>query len=303
MRPDQALAARLVSWPDPFFAVIDGGGFADVRQVLQQADLPARSLFLEQRASVVVTAGPFLVPMDGRRLKRLLAIPGIEAACVFWASPASEPEVFRHLRSINLACIPRPADAPPDPFAPAVESVLFRHWDPSVLSIVLPILEAAQRARLFGPMQRLVLFVPGQDDAPDEARQAVARPDWPPPPRGFLHFSPAQIDAIQSAMAARSHGRIARYLRDTAPDHTSGLDDAALRAVVTASEAEARHWGLRTEAGFGRFAWLMLVTRGGFARMEPARAYVTQGDAQPDRKLRMLMAAVPAHLHAAGAPA
>jgi len=295
MRPDEALASRLAGWPRPFFAVLDGAMFADIRAALRQADLPARSLFLEQRGTVV-TAGPYLAAVPAERVEALLRIPGIEAGCVFWTGPASEPELFRHLRSINLACIPLEPGPAPDPFAPATENVLFRHWDPAVLSVTLPVLEPAQRARLFGPMQRMALFAPGAGAAPGEALEAAARPDWPGPARGILTFSPSQMQAIQVRMAARSHRTIAAYLRETAPDHTAKLDDKALLTAIAASESEARLWGIRTEAGFGRFAWLMLATGGSLAQMAEARAYVTEGGARPDHRLRTLMQAMAAQL-------
>lgn len=286
----------VAGWSGSRFCVIDGSQVPGVAGVLHAADLSARSLFLEHRDPSVVAAGPFLAELDERRLDRLLRIPGIERACVFWGGEITEPQLFRHLRSINLAQVPRAVADPSDPFASPVESVLFRHYDPSVLAVVLPVMEPAQRARLFGPMHRLALFTPATGPL-----EAVARPDWPAPARGWLTMTPAQMDAITAAMAQRSHRAIARYLRDALPEHTAGADDQTLLATIADCARAARGWGIRTEAGMGRFAWLMLATRGRFAEMASAHAYVVQGDALPDRKLRRLMDAMAVHL-ATGAP-
>ena len=277
--------------------MIEGGHYRNIADVLARADLAARSLFLEHRDPGIVAAGPFLVPLDARKLGRLLRIEGIDAACVFWGGDVAEPVLFRHLRSLNLTEIPRPADAPHDPFAPAADSVLLRHWDPSVMALLVPVLEPAQRARVFGPMARLVLF----DAASGRALEATARADWPPPARGFLRMSPEQMERIADAMAGGSRAAIAGYLRETAPDQTAAMDDAALLAFVARSEAAGRGWGLRTEAGFGRFAWLMLATGGALVRMGEVRDYVAAPDGRPDRRIKAVMSAVAAQPASHGA--
>ncbi len=281
-----SLHALLARWQTPRFAVIDGSQVTDIAALLRQADLSARALFLEQADPAIVAAGPFLAPVDGTRLDRLLQIPGIEAACVFWGGAVAEPVLFRHLRSLNLARIPAAEGAAP-------EMVLFRHYDPAVIAVILPVLRPAQRARMFGPMQSMALSTP--DTGPLEAS---ARADWPAAEPGWLTLDAAQMAAVTTAMRARSHRSIARYLRDTMPDRTAGFDDAALLRGIATADHEARGWGIVTEAGIGRFAWLMFATEGKFAEAQGARAYVTQGDAAPDRKLRRFMDAMAGHIAA-----
>ena len=204
------LAARLGEWSGRLHAVVDGAQFDDVGATLAAAGLGSRSLFLEQSGSVV-TAGPFLARLDERGLSHLLRIPGAAAACVFWGGAIKEPALFRHLRGLNLADIPRPPGPPDAPFAALRETVLFRHWDPSVLAITLPVMEPAQRARLLGPTEAIILDASG---APLVARR---REDWPERVRGRLRFSAAQMAAITDAMTAGSRRAIASYLRGSAP--------------------------------------------------------------------------------------
>ncbi len=291
MQPGRALDAKLATWPDPIFVVIDGAHFDDVARMLRHADLPARSLFLEHRNPAVVAAGPFLAPLARSKLAALLAVQGIEAACVFWTGDVAEPVLFRHLRSLNMAEIPSPDGAP--------EMVLFRHWAPAVLAMLLPVLPPAQRARLFGPMRRLAFY----DRLTGAALQAEPRADWPAPPRGFLRLSGAQMAQVGEAMAARSRLAIAAFLRGAAPQHTAGLDEACLLHAITQSEVSGRALGLRTERGLGRWAYLMLVSQGTIAESKPATAFMAAGPQSADDRIDALLLAMAEHASKRTAPA
>jgi hypothetical protein len=294
MSPTEDLRAILAGKPGHLYTVLDGAKYRDVRAVLRSADLFARSLFLEQPDRATVASSPFLLPLDASGLGRLLRIERIEIACVFWGGPVEESVVFRHLRSINRAEIPRPDSEADGPVGGGGEMVLFRHWDPSVLALALPIMEPAQRARLFGPLTQLVIY---STDA-GRALSAAPRSDWPPAQRGWLKFSPVQMEQIADGMKVRSRRAIARYLRETAGPMTVRMNDAALMDFVNKSEAQALRWGIRTEAGFGRFAWLMLATGGRLIELPEARALVTTGVVDPDSQLRQLMSAVAMRLSA-----
>ena len=109
--------------------------------------------------------------------------------------------------------------------------------------MVYPALQPAQRARLFGPFDAVLLH----SARPGTKRLSKRNLDWPAAPHGWLRFSPEQMAQITGTMTSRSHQAIAAYLRDVAPDHTRGMDDAALLARVAESEQSGRALGLRSE--------------------------------------------------------
>ncbi len=279
------LLAVMRNWPRPIYVVIDGALLPDAPGLTAKADVFVRSLFIEHGDPATVQSGPWFAALDERHLESLMLIEGIETASVFWGGAVEEPVIFRHLRSLNLFDVPRPVDAPPDPFAADPETVLFRHWDPSVMALVLPVLEPAQRARLFGPMDALAIYAHSLDGA----REAKRRETWPEPERGRIRLSVAQMEQITKAMVDRSRKTIAAYLRDTASAQTVTMDDRTLFEFIERSEIIGRSWGLVTEASFGRFAWLMLATQGGIATMEPVRAGIAAAGISPDQALRTLM--------------
>ena len=290
--PAGELGLLLKEWDPPVFATVDGASFDDAPHTFAQAGIQLRSLFVEHRDPATVRAGPYLAVLDRPRLGPFLRIDGIADAAVFWRTDATEPILFRHLRSINLVDIPRDPAPPDQAPAPKTRTVLFRHYDPSVMAIVLRVLTPAQRPRLFGPADAIALYTASVSGA----RSAKRQPDWPKPEPGRLRLTPEQMGAVAAGMDLRSRHKIAAFLRETLPEQTAQMDDADLLNAVTRSEAMGRVWGVRTEAGFGRFAWLMFATGGRFAGCEPAHNFVTAGDGTPNHKLKLLMDAMILHL-------
>jgi hypothetical protein len=279
------LLAVMQGWPRPVFVTIDGALLPDVPGLTAKADIFPRPLFIEHDDAATVQAGPWFAALDERHLTNLMQIERIETAAVFWGGAIDEMAVFRHLRSINLVDVPRPADAPPDPFAADPETVLFRHWDPSVMALILPVLEPAQRARLFGPMVAIALHA----ESLGGSREAKRRVDWPEPAHGRIRISHAQMDSIAAAMTERSRRTIAAFLRDAAPTETEGMDDPALTKFIAGSETSGRALGLVTERGLSRWAYLMLVSRGAIATTAPVRSFLTATPGTPDERISTLM--------------
>lgn len=286
------LMALMRNWPRPVFVVIDGALLHGMPGVAAKADVFPRSLFVEHDDPDTVQAGPWFAALDERHLANLLRIEGIGTAAVFWGGAVDEATVFRHLRSINLVDIPRPADAPPDPFAADPETVLFRHWDPSVMALTLPMLEPGQRARLFGPMDAIALYAP----ALGGVRDARRRVEWPEPDRGRIRISAGQMDRIAAAMTDRSRRTIAAFLRDAAPAYTGGKDDQALMGFIADSDISGRALGLTTERGLARWAYLMLVSGGAIATIDPARVFLTALPGPPDERIGALMLGIAGEL-------
>ncbi|SIR47114.1 MULTISPECIES: DUF4123 domain-containing protein [Acidiphilium] len=293
------LLVVMQNWPRPVFVAIDGALLPDVPGLTAKADVFPRSLFVEQSDPTTVQAGPWFASLDERHLESLMRIEGIEMSAVFWGGPVEESTIFRHLRSINLVDVPRPTDAPFDPFAADPETVLFRHWDPSVMALTLPVLEPAQRARLFGPMDSLALYDPSLGGS----RDAKRRIDWPEPTRGRIRISKTQLASIAAAMTDRSRRTIATFLRDAAPTETAYMDNAALDAFIADSEISGRELGLTTERGLSRWSYLMLISNGAIATIEPARAFLAAKPGTPDERIGRLMLGVADELGRRRSPA
>jgi hypothetical protein len=299
MTSADALLAMMQGWPKPVYVAIDGALLPDVPGVTRRADVFARSLFVEHRDPGTVLAGPWFAALDVRHLKSFLLIEGIETAAVFWGGAVEEAVVFRHLRSLNLFDIPRPADAPPDPFAADPETVLFRHWDPAMMALVLPVLEPAQRARLLGPMDVIGLHAPSLGGA----REAKRRANWPAPEHGRIRLSVAQMEHITKAMIDGSRQKITAFLRDAAPLETAGIDEPALLIFVADCESNGRSLGLTTEQGLARWTYLMLVSKGAIATVEPVRAFMAKTPGTPDERVGALMLAIAHELDRRGVAA
>jgi len=288
--PALALAQSVADQPGGLFAVVDCARFDDAPALFARMGLRTLPLFLDRPNRASAPANPLMIPLDRVELNLLAAAPRIETACVLWNGPPDELLVLHHFRTLNRVRIP--AQEPAAPGGGATEMVLFRHWDPSVLALLSPLLDAGQRARLFGPLHQMTLF------SADAGRvlQASVQHDGGPADRGSLALSSDQMTQITAAMRTRSHRQIARYLRETAQAQTAAMSDPALLDHVAGAEAVAKTWGVRTEAGFGRFAWLMLATQGGLVQMPEARSYIT-GDGSPsDGRVRQVMSAIAAQL-------
>ncbi len=286
----RGLADILTSGPDPRpdcrHAVVDGARFDNAAAVLGGAGIQARSLFLDAGDRARIEAGPFLARLDPAALPRFLALPGIGAACVFWLGPIEEAVLFQHLRGLNLIELPRTGTAS-DTIRPATETVLFRHWDPSVMAMTFRVLEPGQRARLMGPATGLVL---SDDDG--KAYMGTRRADWPEPARGRLRLSPRQLAAMDDAVVRRSHRAIARYLRSSAPEQTRVMDDAELGRFVMRAEADGRSLGLTRERALGQFCYVSLVGKGEVERLPETRRFLMHGPGSADERMDQLMRAM-----------
>jgi len=110
--------------------------------------------------------------------------------------------------------------------------------------------------------------------------------------RGWLRLSSEQMERIKETMQARSHGRIARYLRETAGSCLVSMGRTQLQDFVVAAESRGRAIGLRTERGLGQFAFLELVSQGTFAASDRARQFLRSGPGTPDQSMNELLVAM-----------
>jgi hypothetical protein len=286
---------------EPLFAVVDGARFGDLPATLKLLDLPARSLFLDHADREIEAASGWLVPLGGQaELGRLLEVCDANcSALVLWTCPLGETALHRHLRTINIVRIPKTAIPEDDPVeAPSADGgeddarsgfgeVLFRHYDPEVLASLLPLLDEAQFARIFGPATNILMFADGAGGL----RHAPRPENLPIAPRGPLEISEEQIEDVESAMAEARDARVGSYLRAYAPDAATGLDDHQLSRFVADSNESGRELGLTTERAHKFWAFMMLNSKCKIARDPTVRDYIVNDRDQgtPDDKVYNLM--------------
>ena len=264
------------------YAVVDGAHFDDARATLSGAGLIQRPLFLEGPDPSAVASGPWLVDLNDRRhLPLLKAVVQDRPAVVYWAWDHGVDALYRHLRRLNLVEIPCEPRPPYD--NRRVETVLFRHADPNVLAMLLPVLDPAQFARLMGTATGLTF------DAPDHGGvKTVPRPpNLPDAPNGLLRITPEQDAALSQQLLARSHRRIAKYLVDQLP-HDAGISAQDLLPIVRKSDETGRKLGIRTERGHARWAYLMMLSGGEVLNTPSATKFIHDGP-NPDRKVKELV--------------
>jgi hypothetical protein len=244
----------------------------------------ARAALREPQAE---TGGPF----DGephatdpqKQLEAVIQLIGDAPAAVFWIGDASltEPVLWRHLRTLNMVLIPKEYDSggapPPAEGDETHDAMMFRQGDGNVLAEVLPVLDVAQFARVFGPARVLMFMAPdhpGSDGSP--IRRAVLPSDAPPAQGGLLKLSMAQMAGIDAARLERSQLRITRYLRDAAPEQTAKMSDAQLAGATARWMDEARGHGAQSEAALGRWSYLQLITVGEIGKKREVVEYLRQ---------------------------
>lgn len=151
----------------------------------------------------------------------------------------------------------------------------------------LPVLTPTQRrARLFGPALALLVCLS------EELKEVRRQVDWPEPARGLLTFTPQQIQAMAFTVQEQSFRTIAAFLRRNGEKEAEGWGEQELLDYVRRMDSEGRAWGLRTEAGLGRFAWLNLMSRNKFAKQPDVRNFVTTGKGTAHERIEMLMEGV-----------
>lgn len=251
------LRAAAATMPRAWFAVTDGAHFDDLPALLDRAGLRGHPLYLEAGDPAGVRAGPYLLSLaDQREIAVLIELAADKPALAFWSWPGPLETLRRHLRGLNLCEIPNENRAGPDD--PEYETVLFRHWDPNVLAVTLPVLTPEQQSRFLGDSAGVVF------DATEHGGVIIApRPDpLPPQPVGMLRFEPEQVAGMTSGRILASHRRIASYVREAAPEQTARTDDRVLLDAIGRYDHEARELGLAKESDIARWSFLQVISGG-----------------------------------------
>lgn len=287
---------------DPLFAVIDGAHYDDLPRLLDHLEMDHRSLFLDHADAEIEKVSGWLVPILGRQdLEKLLSASDKDcSSLVLWACPFGEDALHRHLRTINIVEIP--ADAIPaspkggvsgsdladdEAIKPRYENVQFRHYDPNVLASLLPLLDEAQFARIFGPASHILMFASDTGQV-----RSAPRPELLPiAPRGPLTITSEQIDELETVRQNISQLRVVNYLREVAPHEAQRLPGHHLEKFVAESAESGRTFGLRSELAMGYWAYLNLLSDGNFAKSPVTRSYLMNYPqyGSPDVKVCSLM--------------
>ena len=265
------------------FAVVDGAHWSNVRAELFQLRFFVRSLYSGAGTDTEL-AGPWMVGLPQiEDASRLAAWVGEKPAVVFW-SAESEGILWHHLRTLNQARVDRI-----DASNRCSDVVMFRHWDPRVLSVVLPLFEEAQHAQVLGPAKGAVFYDPPNQGG-DGIRRLV-RPEQAERtrPRGRLHVRAEQVEQMAESMARRSQRKISAYLVEVAPAQTRGADEQTMLEFVGTSRLEAREFGLHSERAVGQWAYLSLIMGSSPAGIGSVRKFITLGGGTPEANLDLLL--------------
>lgn len=217
-------------------------------------------------------------------------------AAVLWTGDAglSEERLWRHLRTLNMVLIPKEYDRQnvPPPFAgeETHEAVMFRHADGNVLAEVLPVLDASQFSRVFGPAKALLFLAPdhpASDGSP--LRRAVLPDDAPAAQPGLLKLSMDEMRGIEEMRLERSRHKVMNYLRDVDPGATEGLSDRELRALIVKYEKSGDAMGLQSERAHMKWAYLMSVSDGELAKSSAAKSFFSESSKHPDDRIDDVM--------------
>jgi hypothetical protein len=256
----------------------------------------------EMRSQAAASTNPI------QHLERIVSISENLPAAVFWIGDAglTETNLWRHLRTLNMALIPKGygEDEPQhvEEGDETHDALMFRHADGNVLAEVLPVLDAAQFSRIFGPANALLFLAPDHPASDGSIlRRAILPNDCPPAPAGMLRLSMEQMTGIEEIRFERSQLRIARYLRDVAPEQAGRLSDSELSQSTARWMKEAQGHGVKSEASLGRWSYLQLASGGRFGSTPEVQRAMTSSDidATPDEKVRYLLASVASNLRMA----
>jgi Domain of unknown function (DUF4123) len=241
-----------------------------------------------------------------QQLELIAGIAGDSPAAVFWIgdSELTEARLWRHLRTLNMVLIPKgygEEDPPPSGEDDEThEAVMFRHADGNVLAEVLPVLDAAQFARVFGPAQALMFLAPEHPDSDGSTlRRAVLPEDTPPAPPGMLKLSMEQMLGIEEIRFERLQKRTSEYLRRVGADKLEGRSEAALRRDANVWLKSGMAYGVKSECALWQWSYLQLYTRGRLTEVPGLHDYMKHAPGRPDDKVDIIMNSAIARLQKA----
>jgi hypothetical protein len=279
--------------PDPAMNAWGGLPFSDTPARLHDDEVAADTeAALNEGASNDDHSSSFpAAPGDPDPVKQLEQVAATAAgtpAAVFWIGDANLTEVnlWRHLRTLNMVLIPkgyREDDPPPvERGGETHDALMFRHADGNVLAEVLPVLDAAQFSRVFGPAKALMFLAPEHPDSDGSTvRRAVLPDDAPPSPPGMLRLSMDQMEGIEEIRLERLELRLVKYLREVTGMASSKDIDRKVTEQVKLSIASSRYFGFKRESSFRRWTYLIHLTEGRIRERSDITRFIAKGEVPP----------------------
>jgi hypothetical protein len=177
------------------------------------------------------------------------------------------------------------------------DALMFRHADGNVLAEVLPVLDAAQFSRVFGPAKALMFLAPDHPASDGSIlRGALLPEDAPPAPSGMLKLSMEQMEGIEGIRLERLQKRTAEYLLRVGGDKLEGRSEAALRRDADIWLKSGMAYGVKSECALWQWSYLQLYTRGRLTEAPGIDDYMRRWPGKPDAKVDYLMSASIARL-------
>ncbi|MCO6381226.1 DUF4123 domain-containing protein [Oceanicola sp. 502str15] len=243
--PKDQLGSLLRRLPGQIFAVIDGAHFDDLPGRIRDVGLEALPLFTDEIDLPALGRGPHLVACPN-----LFAVEQVTDVCagvpavVWWDWPdqgeKTAGNIYAHLRRLNLVEIPANRAEPivgrrqvgaVDRGA-GWETVLFRHGDPNVMSLLIPVLDEEQRGQLFGAALSVAMQPPGREVT------HTANPSHNAPPGfGRLRLRSAQYDELAGQHGRGLRRRAVLELSDAMPGRTAEEREARVAAAYDRAES------------------------------------------------------------------
>ncbi|MDF1871469.1 hypothetical protein [Vannielia sp.] len=255
--PTDALGSLLRRLPGRIFAVVDGAHFDDLPGRIRDVGLNALPLFADEIDLPALGRGPHLVACANLfAVEQVCDVVAGAPAVVWWDWPdqgaRTQDNIYAHLRRLNMVEIPQGRAEPivgrrqvgAVDRASGRETVLFRHGDPNVMSMLIPVLEENQRGRLFGAALSVAMQPPGREVTHTRNPSHNAPPEF-----GRLSLSAAQYDEL-----AGVHGRglRRRAVYELGPDMPEPTPEAREDRVVDAYD-RAESYGCMTLAQIWEF--------------------------------------------------
>lgn len=294
--PNDKMQELLAQRRGQLFAVMDGGAIKNLQGKLHMAGLAFRPLYLDEENAGALAAGPHIVPCPTLSAAAdIRAIADGKTAIVWWDWPgvvgAAEEALFQHLRRLNMVEIPtdRPDAGPADPEMmnpepAAFEAVLFRHADPSVMALVLPLLRLDQWSKVFGEAIALIFDAGGRGGPSYVPR----RPDFTPPQKGLLRIEPDQYARLVDALGQEHQGELLAYVNTVFEGDPQAPALAERKRLVAMAEAAARKIKFRTKTGDYLWSFLVVFTLGK-AITDPKIYKFIEGSKTPDLGVRQIV--------------
>lgn len=129
------------------FAVLDGARIEKLAGALETHGAEAQCLFAGKLAPSVARTAPYLVPLtrDGSFTTWLLERGWAKSYGIFVRAPLELGELRRHLKRFLIVA------------GPDGQRLYFRFYDPRVLRLYLPTLNAEETPQLFGPLRAFAM--------------------------------------------------------------------------------------------------------------------------------------------------